>query len=321
LAGSLEITPMKNDSYIVAVLYFFFFFAGLAAKEIRPENKYFNANDTIAFLPHWKTGDNLIVRARLEVELKNSVGQWRCRCESGQRFFVTSRANDGFVVDWYATGFMINMFIDLPGPLFEWADKLQKNDTLQIQLFVNHLGLVTAILNKEHVTNYAISTLNRMLKSFDVSDFKPYNREDIKKELVNTLSKAENNDQFPFIYTRNLQLLFIPYNRSFDLKVPKTNTVYKELPSLGFSVPVEMQVKLTQSDLQSFKIEINNKVQPFSQWRIKPREYNNIDFAFSEKSEIEYDAAFSWLKSAEYEYLFERENILVRRHLYFKLID
>ena len=311
---------MRNYYYIIIAFLFSLIGTGLFAGN-RFSVSSSETNEPILFVPHWKVGDVLNVSALLEINLKSSSGNWACRCENMQRLVVTSCQEKDFVLEWYATGFLINMFVDSPGPLFEWADKLQKNDTLRIQLLVNKFGLITDILNKGEVKEYSVSILNRMINSFEASDFKPFNRDKIKGELEKTLAAAEMSDKFPFFYVRNLLLFFLPYNKSFDIKQPKSDIEYKELPTLNFSVPIEILVKLSPIKPQIYRIQTSNLVQPFVLWRIKPKDYLQLDFSFSENTDIEYDSASSWMKRADYKYHFEREEISIQRHILFEHVN
>jgi hypothetical protein len=301
-----------------------FYFSILVLILPLPENSFGNQNsfdqDSITISSKWEIGHESIYKASLQRNMINDTVEWHASCSAEQHIRISKKTNEGFELDWTASGFALNIFYQFPGTMFDWAEEWLKGKALLLRVKTDINGTPFDIINQDEVRVFFTGMIDSLLKELPVKDVTPLNKDGVANALINTRDRIITSPGFAKYFLNNIQLVFILYNKSFYTDQNKYSTIYQSVPTLTFKVPMKINTKFRKKEQNIIEVITSTYPHPFDQWKIKPRGYSNIDFEVEEYSRLVFDRESSWTTSAESRYLFKRGKYEIATNITFKRV-
>lgn len=306
---------MKKATYFSIIFLLF----SLPEISLGRENE--TERDSVLISSNWEIGNSYTYNASLIRNYINDTTSWKVSCSATQHILISNKTNDGFELEWTATGFPLNIFYDFPGTMFDWAEEWLIGKELMLKVKTDMNSTPLNIINQKDVRAFFTGMIDSMLEELPVRNVDPLRKEGVATALANIREQLIQSQEFPNYFLNNINLVFILYNKSFYTDQNEFSTVYKTVPTLKFSVPMKINTKFRQKEPHIVEVITSIHPHPYDMWKIKPKGYSNIDFEVEEYSRLIFDQESSWTNSAEMSYHFKRGKYEIASNISFILVQ
>jgi len=270
-----------------------------------------NQDSVVSFLPHWTIGEEKqLTITSTQLILKDDSPKQKAIVYTTQSFTVLEKNNDGYLLNWKATGRFINPFATTPN-LSELLDSINKTyEPLSIIFHINFKGQPVELSNFDDIQEFYITTLSEfeavlLQKGFSV--------ENVKTLIKPQMEIITNKTQMQKVIFKSIQTLFSIYNRSFKTK-PNKKKYTRQLPLFPREVALIVNTTTQNPDSTTFIIRAESKIieedientllsfelnEYFHQLETLPPDKKN-DRNYGEISQYTINPVSGWLKEAKF---------------------
>ena len=270
-----------------------------------------NQDSVVSFLPHWTIGEEKqLTITSTQLILKGNSPKQEANIYTTQSFTVLKKNNNGYLLNWKATGRFINPFATTPN-LSELLDSINKTyEPLSIIFLVNFKGQPVELSNYDDIQEFYITTLSE-LEAILLQ--KGFLAEEVKALIKPQMDIITKKSQMQTVIFKSIQALFSIYNRSFEIK-PNPKKYTRQLPLLPREVALIVNTTTQYPDSSTFIIRAESKIieedientllspelnEYFHQLETLPPDKND-DRNYGELSQYIINPVSGWLKEAKF---------------------
>lgn len=210
-----------------------------------------NQDSTVSFLPNWSVGEEKEFDiSSTQIIVKSDEPRREVCVQSKQHLSVLEKSKEGYIINWSASGRLINPFAIDPN-LAGLMDTINSSyEPLDVQFKVNMEGKPVELVNTEDVQDFFITTLSD-LESTLIDRGVPVQQ--VKKVVGDQIDLISDENKLKIVIFSTINTIFSFYNQQFELK-PKLKTLTRKLPLFQREVSVTVTSTTENPDPETFII-------------------------------------------------------------------